>query len=478
HDVWGEMIMIIKQSALWLAVAGVLAGTGAQASGFALQEQGVSGLGQAYAGSAAVAEDASTIWFNPAGMTRLEGRSAVAGGHGLLINAEFTNQGSSLSATGTAALSATLPAVAPTTISGANADGGVDAFVPNFYYAMPMGEKGWFGLGVNVPFGLSTEYPQGWVGRYHALESTMTTINASPSFAYKFNDKVSFGGGLNILYADATLTNAIDLAGVCRGLEFATTFAAGTCAATGQATTGSTASDGRVELSGDGMGYGFNLSTLIQATDRTRIGFSFKSQISMELEGRADFTNPTAGAAVWTAANLFQDTNAKAKVRLPASFSASIAHELDDKWTLLADVTRTNWSSFQELRFKFDNATQPDGVTTEDWDDSYRVSLGGQYQYSPAMLLRAGIAYDQTPVPNDERRTARIPDSDRTWLSFGVGYKPSDNLTIDAAFTHVMADSVNINNTLEGSVATANHTLTGRFEGEVNLFSVQARYEF
>ena len=197
------------------------------ASGFSLSvEQGTGNLGNASAGSAAVAEDATTIFYNPAGLTRLSGTQYHAGGHFVAPSAKFSDGGSVTS----------LPTTPATPLFGTDgSDGALTGLVPNFYYATDLTESLRFGLGVSVPYGLSTEYSPLWRGRYHALESHLMTLNLNPTLAFKATEQLSVGFGINAQYAKAELSNAIDTGTACAGLEAATLITAGSCSTAGLA---------------------------------------------------------------------------------------------------------------------------------------------------------------------------------------------------------------------------------------------------
>ena len=149
-----------------------------------------------------------------------------------------------------------------------------------------------------------------------------------------------------------------------------------------------------------------------------------------------------------------------------------------DKITYLADITWTGWSSFDELRIVYDSGVPTDTVTTEDWDDTLRYSVGFDYQYSDTMILRSGLAYDETPIPSPERRTPRIPGNDRTWLSFGLTYMLDDQSSIDVGYSHLFIDDTGINNTLESTAPPLNATLTGTYTASVDILSVQWNKKF
>ena len=411
----------------------------AQASGFALIENSASGQGNAYAGAAAHATDASTIFFNPAGMMRLEGDSISIAGHFIMPDASFTNNGSTHGPGGIGGL-----------LTPADDDGGSSAFVPNFYWVKTIDEQMKFGLGVQTTFGLATEYKKGWTGQYHAVETDLKTVNLNPSIAYQVNDKLSVGGGLDFVIGEIIFTSAIALSNIFP------------------------VPDGFADLEADNFsdpGLGFNFGLQYEIDMNTIIGASYRSEIDLDFSGDADFTVPAGFGA------LFPDGGITSSVTLPASLSLSVAKKMD-KITYLADITWTGWSSFDELRIVYDSGTPSDTVTTEDWDDTFRYSVGFDYQYSDKMVLRSGLAYDETPIPSPERRTARIPGNDRTWLSFGLTYMLDDQSSIDVGYSHLFIDDTEINNTLESSDPRLNATLTGTYTASVDILSVQWNKKF
>jgi len=409
----------------------------AQAGGFGLIENSASGQGNAYAGAAAHVTDASTIFFNPAGMMQLEGDSISIAGHFIMPDASFTNNGS---VHGTPGVGGPLTT--------ADDDGGVNAFVPNFYWVKTIDEQMKFGLGVQTTFGLATEYKKGWTGQYHAVETDLKTVNLNPSIAYQVNDKLSVGGGLDFVIGEIIFTSAIDFSNLNPALP-----------------------DGFADLTADNYsdpGLGFNFGLQYEIDMNTIIGASFRSEIDLDFSGDADFTVPVPG---------FPDGGLTSTVTLPASLALSVAKKMD-KITYLADITWTGWSSFDELRIVYDSGVPSPTVTTEDWDDTFRYSVGFDYQYSDKMVLRSGLAYDETPIPSPERRTARIPGNDRTWLSFGLTYMLDDQSSIDVGYSHLFIDDTEINNTLETINSGLNATLTGTYTASVDILSVQWNKKF
>ena len=269
-----------------LALAGLLAlhAPGASAAGFAIIEQSVKGLGSAFAGGAASAEDGSTVFFNPAGMTRLRGTVIEGAGHIIVPQAEYTDGGSTLNA-----------AVGGGAIPGSGSkDAGVAGAVPNLYYTRDLFEGVKFGLGINAPFGLKTDYSDGWVGRYHAISSALKTVNINPSIAHRYDNGLSIGVGVSAQYVQARLTNALDQSTIC----LARIGAAG-CAGLGLTTPGSRATDGHIDLDADDWSFGYNIGLLYEFDENTRVGAHYRSKISHTLEGNADFSNTGALAGAF-----------------------------------------------------------------------------------------------------------------------------------------------------------------------------------
>lgn len=430
----------------------------AMGSGFALIEQGVKGLGNAYAGGAASAEDASTIFFNPAGMTRLSGSELIVAGHIVMPSAKFHNEDSTY---------VLQPRTGIPLLGGNSSDAGVARVVPNFYYSRKVSDRLAFGIGVGAPFGLKTEYNRDWVGRYYAVNSELITVNINPSVGYKITDKLSAGAGINLMYAKAKLSNAIDFGtldavGAFRSLGLP----AGSLGLTPQR------SDGFADLEGDDWAWGINLGLLYQMTKGTRMGVTYRSRVRQKLEGDVDFSSVPAGLAPFP---LFKDGGVNANLTLPETLSVSFFHEFSPEWMIMADVTWTNWSVFDELRVKFDNP-DPDSVATTKWEDSYRYSFGVTYKPAP-WTFRAGVAYDETPIPNAQRRTPRIPDSHRLWTAFGLGYRISQMFSVDLGYAHIFVDDPQIMKTPTGEDQFRGG-LRGTYDAHVDIVSAQVQMNF
>ncbi len=421
----------------------------AMAAGFEVAEVSGRQLGNAYAGKAASAEDASTVFFNPAAMTRFETFNVVGSFELLSTKGDWKNKGS----TG----SPFLGNVPLTGNDGGNAGG--TTLIPQIYFVAPLSEDWAVGLGVNAPFGLTTEYNDTWQGRYHAVKSELKVIDIMATVAYKLNNNVSLGVGIDYQMAQAELTNMVD---------YGTIFA--------QAGLTPQSQDGLASLDSDVNGaFGFSASILAELSPRTRFGLNFRSEVKHELSGDATFKKPAAVLQVLSmmpSPKPFQNTTGYATITLPMQVYFSAYHEFDDQWAILGDVTYTGWSSFEELRITFDNPAQPDSVKDEQWNNVWRVSLGTTFRPTPKWALRFGVAWDQSPI-DDEYRTPRIPTSDRIWVALGVGYQFTDYMAIDLSYMHVFIDKASVN---DG--ATTGQVLRGDFEGSADVLGLQFTFSF
>lgn len=408
------------------------------AAGFALSEQNGSGLGNAYAGAAAVAEDASTIFFNPAGMTYLEGRQIVGALHLINTTGDFDNRGS-IPGTGRP-------------LGGDGGDMGSFAAIPNFYYKQDISEQLKFGIGVGTPFGLKTEYDKNWIGRFHALKSELKTVNINPSLAWKLNDQWSFGFGVSAMWAEAELTSAVNLG----------------------------ATESSINNKGKDWGFGYNLGAIYQVTPDTRLGVAFRSKIDQHLKGdaRSSFTglNAIPGRTL--------NTDITADLTLPETFSLSGFSRLDDRWDLLADVTWTRWSQFKSLSIMRDNGSNTAiGTTQEHWNNTLRYSVGLNYRYTDAIKLRTGVAYDQEAIDNNHR-TARIPGNDRIWLSFGASWQYSPQTRLDAGYAHLFIKEARIYDDQRivfdslGNPLPGRGLVSGKYNGSADILSLQFTHQF
>ena len=438
----------------------------ANAAGFALIEQSASGLGNAYAGGAAAIDDASVQFFNPAALTEVAGTQTSIAGHYIMPRSNLSNA------------SATRVTLGNVPYTGTIDDAGVKGFVPNFYYSRDINTNLKFGLGINVPFGLSTEYDETSIARYHGLKSAVESVNINPALAFKLNDRLSLGAGVSAQYLKAELTTAVDSASACLVAQALGQVPAGTCSAVGLGTTPANQSvDSYAKVEGDDWSYGFNVGLLYKPMDAMRLGLAFRSSIKQNLQGEATFIRSAAFNTFLNAVSskAFTTTADSADIELPASISLSMAHGFSPQIEILGDITWTEWSKFHELRVTFANPAQPAAVTTENWDNTFRYSVGMSYKLNDRMKLRTGLALDKSPIPDPQQRTPRIPDNDRTWLAFGLTHTSSSNLSFDLGYAHLFVKDSTIDNTTEGSIK---YNLKGSYENSVNILSAQLNYKF
>jgi long-chain fatty acid transport protein len=466
---------MFKRSAIGAAVAGVILTTSAgQAFGaaFALQENSGSGIGNAFAGGAASAEDVSTIWANPAGMSRFATPQIAGAVHLVTPSFKFKDDGS-------------LPA-AFQPLGGTGGDAGSLNVIPNFYAAMPINSQWAVGIGVNAPFGLVTEYDSNWLGRFQGVKSDIMTINVNPSVSWRVSNTVSIGLGVDWQRVDAELTSKVN-------------YSAGLAQAAGQAAAGGLITpalaqtiigltpglESNARVKGDDSAWGWNIGILWDATPQTRVGAAYRSSIKYHVSANVNFDNPALPTlppalapvvgllAAGVNANL-QNGGVEADIELPDIANLSIFHKLDDRWDLMADVQFTRWSTFKELRFVRTSGGLLSN-TPENFDDAWRVAGGATYHWNDAWTFRGGLAWDQTPSNNTDR-TPRLPDESRVWLSTGAQYSFSKNLKLDGGFTYIFVDNASINQNA-GSTA-ANGLIKGHYESNVTIFSAQLTYTF
>ncbi|MBM3114646.1 OmpP1/FadL family transporter [Jeongeupia naejangsanensis] len=465
----------MKQIAFALRMIGagslVVAAAGANASGYNFGVQSVSAQGVANAAGAA-AQDATTIFYNPAGMTYLPGTNVSMGLVVVDPHVEAQN------------ISATTAAGRPIS-GGGPGDPTSPVAVPQLYISHQLNDQMWVGLGVFVPFGDAIDYNSDWVGRYNGNTLDLKTIAINPTFAFKINDQFSVGAGVTAEYMDGKFKKRADF-----GTQAGATVVGGQplAARNPRLVAGTGQYDGALDYDGDDWGFGFNLGAMWQIDPTLRVGTAYRSSISHKLEGDANWSRPsTLGLGALDATvigNLalkgYRNGTGTANIDTPDSFSLNFYKEINAQFAIMGDWTYTWNSKFDELRLKFDTGL-PDAVIEQDWTNTSRYSLGATYKVNDPLTLRFGLAYDQSPVPNESVRIAALPDSDRTWYSLGANYAFSKDLSVDVAYTFVDFKDVSMNNK-ECSAAngcTGSGTTTkADFKTYANIFGAQINYRF
>ena len=475
----------------------------AHGGSFQLSETSVSGLGTAFAGGAASANDASTLFWNPAGLARLDYGEFQTGLHAIIPSDEYSDRGSRYNLPGT-------PFNGLRVLGSNGGDAGVMHILGNMYLSQPIFRDTSYGdltvgVGLFTPFGLETNYEPEWVGRYAALRTKLTTIDLQPTVAWRWG-RFSIGAGLDIQYASARLTQAIDfgLAAQAPLGQFFTALPAvlaaqgippaqipGIITATRNAYTAAGffpgGREGVTEITGDDISLGFTVGGLFEyrkagegedgCFQDGRIGVSYRSKIDHELDGDAEFRRVPLIAApgapplpAFPQPGAFQavffDQGVTAELPLPDILHFSIYQRFARQFAFMGDVQWTNWSRIQAVPIVFDNVGTPANVLNINYDDAMRYSAGFEWYASKKVTLRVGGAYDETPIQSPELRTPRIPDNNRYWLTFGAKYSPKDWLDLDVGYAHIFVDEP-----ISNFTDTQGHQLIGTYEAHVDIIS-------
>jgi long-chain fatty acid transport protein len=397
-----------------------------------LQNQTGSGNGNAFAGAAATAEDAGTVFFNPAGMTKL------APGHNISLSGTLLSREIDYKDTGSSAL---VPSLGTT--DGGNA-GGL-SLLPALYWVYSVTPSLSVGLGISPTFGNRTEYDFDFVGRNAGYFAEIKQVNINPSVAWKVNEQFSIGGGINFSHNETHFRQGLAL-----GALAATT--------------------NHLDIKGDDWAVGYNLGVMFQVTPATRLGLTYRSELKFNLEG-----DQTVSISPVNAATVPQDI--KTVLKTPANVSLAVSHKVNEKLELLADYTWTNWSVVNVIQLQNQSSGANLSALSYNFQDTWRVGIGANYQLDQAWKLRFGVAYDKSPVKSAADRTMTLPDSDRTWLSVGAKYQFSPKASVDFGYSHIFfSDARTERAVLSGPVAI--QTIRGEWNNSVDILSAQLNYNF
>lgn len=415
-----------------------------EAKGFKVNLYGASGLGLAGAGGAAIADDPTTIFINPASMTHLCGTQASVTAFGLFPNIKFHNDDSI--------------SVLQQPLSGGDGKTS-DQTVPagSLFITREMGCGLWAGLGVNGPFGLVTDYGNDWVGRYQAVRSTVLTVNINPSLAYRINDCWSIGVGFSAMYAHIKFTNQVDF-GLIGFLSSVPDFLP-------------EQEDGKVILKANGWGYGGNVGILYDMSPCTRFGASYRSQVYFDVKGKEEFKNPPYPLSL-----VFTDTRLKAKTTLPATASFTAFHQLNACWAVMGDVTWTGWHSLDKLNIEFENG-QPEAVTTFKWRDTMRYAVGTTFSPNCCWIFRGGLSFETRVLHSKEYQSARVPNNDFWEFGLGAGYRMWECLKFDIGYNYAFFLNPRINKTsFDLPEDDLRGGLRGHWTADIHVLALQATY--
>lgn len=412
----------------------------ASAAGFQLAEYSATGLGRAYAGEAAMADNASAQWRNPAMLTYLEGTQVSVGA--IYVNPNLDVDGS------VDGRASGLP------VSSASSDDFAhDAVIPNLYISHRYTEKLAVGLAFGTNYGMETDLGTGFSASHFGDEASITTVEANLNVGYQLTETVSVGGGIRYVMGEGSFgattpkNNVFAPAGVTQGTTLK-------------------------YMEGDDTAWGWQIGAAWQLNPNHRIGVSYKSAVDLTLAGDANIFDPSS--------RLVLDDTGSMDLTLPQTAEIASYHQLTEQLALHASFNWTDWSSFKQLYADLDNLPSQT-VKVENWKDNYRFAVGATYQVDPKLTLRTGVAYDTSAV-SDKNRTITIPETDRTWLSLGASYDFTKQFTLDGGFTYIIAKDAPITESRGYASDNAAQAVGGQFVGETSghvwLIGVQANYRF
>lgn len=411
-----------------LLVLGCLTGsTCTWASGIFLDFQNGAGTGNAFAGAAASAEDASTVFFNPAGMTRLaDGHHTALALSGVSIDSKYKDRG-------------TTPLAPGVPVGASTSEIHRAAVVPAAYYVGTLMQDLQWGLGISPLYANEGSWPGLFAGRYQGSDSEIHAINYNPSLAYRINDEFSVGFGLNYLDIDAELSRAIPVT-----------------------VNGEYVGDGELTVKGKDSGWGYNLGALWQISPAARLGLSYRATTPLEIEGETIRSTSASQNIV---------IPGETKLDVPEMISLALAFQWG-QWEFLEDISWSNWSVVPGLYVESRDSNFELFSEELDFRDAWRLGTGANYRYSEQIKLRVGLAYDQSVVRNPQTRTVRFPDNNRKWLAFGANFRLDEKTTIDAGYAHVFVSDTRIDRQTEYATPTS-QVLHGDISTSGNVLSLQ-----
>jgi len=447
------------------AIAGLLASSASEAGSFALYtESSGAMIGNYAAGSAASALDASTAWYNPAGLILLPSAQLVLSGVAVLPSSELTGTSTYTSPAG-------LPGVSASYVQRfKDIQGAESAVVPALHYAQPLTPDTSFGISVVSPYGLTTSWGVLSPVRYEATDSKLVTVDVSPELAARVLDHLSLGLGIDFEYARVTFNSVIGSPAL---LQFTPL--------------GPTAYDSNSTNKGHSFGVGFHAGALwLVQNDHTRVGLNYQSKVKQKFHGWSRLRGPLATSLPLTP---FSDPNqeywsrhlSSNSIEMPDVLTLSGYHDVNERLALLGSVVWTGWKSLSDIQLRnvaaFTSSTgkiQAVSNSVLDYKNTWRFALGANYTFNPKWMFRVGGGYDQTPT-NNTHRDARIPDCSRWALAAGARFQAKPTISVDLGYAHLFpVGDTRINNTQALGTSTFNVNATA--DNSVDLVGVQVNW--
>lgn len=452
----------IKRLFLLMSTAGVVGLTSqAVAAGFQLWEQDGATVGNYHAGRAAEAADASTAFYNPAGLVLIKNQQIVAGVVPIMTDFKFR---------GTVNTTVIAPLVGnpttgdvPTTV-----EGGTFNAVPNLHYASPLAKWAVFGFSIDAPFGLNINYGYPTNMRYALTQASLRVIDISPSIGIALTNKFSIGAGFDFERARGEFDSVATVPGTLFG---------------------ATPPDTTSKNIGNSYANGYHLGALYQFTPETRIGISYQSKVSHHLKGNSRFTGPLANATgIAFPGGVQGDNNLKATINLPATTAVSIFHTINPTWEVMGTVQYTQWSILRDVVLQNISGAVVSSITglpvasnsivvdiPQHYRNTWNFSAGANYHVNEKVMLRGGLGYDQTPS-KDAYRNVILPDASRIAVAFGLHYQANSSFGFDAGWTHLFAFATRVNNPPD--VLGPQVVLTGgSFTGNADVLGFQVKWD-
>ena len=422
------------------AIMGILA-CNVNAAGFSVYGEG-NGINASNfaAGSAAEVHDASTAWYNPAGLALLHSPQVVSAGTGILASGKASG-----TATYTSFTAANTPSPAPTnpykeTFN--DLQGGKNAFIPAFHYSHPINADSAFGISVVTPYGLATKWREDSAVRYNATNSELLTINVAPSVGAKVHENVAIGLGIDVQYAAVTFNKVIGAPVYSSNSGLPASYV-----------------DSTSHNEGDSVGVGFHAGVLGLFNDNhTRVGVNYQSKMRHKFNGHSTLTgrlaDPTFDPLVPLTANpLAVNRNNDLQsntVDFPAVTTLSAFHDVNDDWAVMGSLVYTQWKSVSQIVLT--NVAGPVSLggsklqsnSLLNYKNAWRAALGANYKLNEAFTFRFGGGYDETPT-NDTDRDMRLPDANRWTIALGGDYQVRDDISIGFGWTHFFFDTGRVN---------------------------------
>ena len=409
------------------ALLAVLATDQSLASGFQLNEHGARAMAQGGA-FAARASDLSAMYFNPAGLAYQKGFGAYVGGTMILPKTTFTS-----------------PAAKSTDMVNQT------FVIPSIYLGYGMENGLSFGVGFNAPFGLGTEWPELWDGRYTSLKTDLQNLAVNPTIAYKVSDCFMIGVGVSYTWSSVKLS-----------YNFPTysSLAPPTPAAT----------DGKVALDATGNAMSFNAGVIYKPMPAMSIGASYRHSTKIDYEGTATFTNAQA------LASFFPGGTGKTTIKTPNQFFVGLSYEISKDFSVEADYQWIGWSTYDSLGVELTSGPvfpltqkplQASSKSGKNWKDTYMLRFGGEYRYND-LSFRLGFIYDASGQPNQTVEPL-LPDANRVEGTIGLGYKFADRWLVDIAYQMILFSD----RTVTGPPPTGDlNKFPGTYKSSANLFGI------